>query len=174
MGKRGRGRERSRPSSEQGAQFRAQSQDPEIMTWAEGRNLTEWATSHPLKIKFLNGSAQWMLPSLIPQNTCKHVLRCVAMLFLHKDRIRQQQGLTRIPPPHTTQVTRRTDIESVTWILLPFPFWALGIIDMKGRVELIYSGQGTGFQLIGSNEGIWSKFPPALTLEPALERITGL
>ena len=34
---------------EQGVQCGAQSQDPEIMTWSEGRHLTDWATQVPLK-----------------------------------------------------------------------------------------------------------------------------
>ena len=40
----GRGRERSRLPAEQGAQYRAHSQDPEITAWAEGRRLTDQAT----------------------------------------------------------------------------------------------------------------------------------
>ena len=38
---------RSRLSTEQGAWYGAQSQDPEIMTWAEGRCLTNWVTQCP-------------------------------------------------------------------------------------------------------------------------------
>ena len=33
--------------TEQGVGGRAQSQDPGIMTWAEGRHLTYWATQAP-------------------------------------------------------------------------------------------------------------------------------
>ena len=40
----GRGRGRSRLLVEQGAQCGARSQDPGIMTWDEGRHLTNWAT----------------------------------------------------------------------------------------------------------------------------------
>ena len=36
----------------QGAPGRAQSQDPEIMTWAEGRCLTDCATQEPLKYTY--------------------------------------------------------------------------------------------------------------------------
>ena len=43
----GRGRGRSRLLAEQGAWCRAWSQDPEIMTWAEGRCLPDWATHVP-------------------------------------------------------------------------------------------------------------------------------
>ena len=39
-------------ATEQGAQRRARSQGPEIMNWAEGRCLTNWATQAPLNIKF--------------------------------------------------------------------------------------------------------------------------
>ena len=39
---------RSSLPTEQGAQCWAQSQDPRIMTWAEGRRLTDWATQVPL------------------------------------------------------------------------------------------------------------------------------
>ena len=39
-----RGRRRSRLSAEQGTQLGARSLDPGIMTWAEGRCLTDWAT----------------------------------------------------------------------------------------------------------------------------------
>ena len=45
-----RGRGRSRLSTEQGAQIHASSQDPRIMTWAEGRSLTDWATLVPQDI----------------------------------------------------------------------------------------------------------------------------
>ena len=40
-------RERRLPR-EQGAQSGAPSQNPGIMTWAEGRHLTQWATQVPL------------------------------------------------------------------------------------------------------------------------------
>ena len=40
-------RERSRLSAEQGARCGAQSQDLEIMTWAKGRCLTNWAIRAP-------------------------------------------------------------------------------------------------------------------------------
>ena len=43
-GCRGRGRRRSRLHAEQGTQWGAPSQDPEIMTWAKGRCSTHWAT----------------------------------------------------------------------------------------------------------------------------------
>ena len=41
---------RSRLLTEQGAQHEAGSQDPEIMIWAEGRRLTDWATQVLLKV----------------------------------------------------------------------------------------------------------------------------
>ena len=41
---------RIRLSTEQGAQHEAWSQDPRIMTWAKGRQLTNWATQAPLDI----------------------------------------------------------------------------------------------------------------------------
>ena len=44
---RGRGRRRSRFPIEQGAWWKAGSQDPEIMTWAKGRHLTNWAIQVP-------------------------------------------------------------------------------------------------------------------------------
>ena len=47
-----RGRGRSRLPTEQGTQCRAQSQDPGIMTWAEGSCLTNWATHAPPKLTF--------------------------------------------------------------------------------------------------------------------------
>ena len=37
---------------EQGALFRAQSQDPELMVWAESRSLTDWATRCPRQLIF--------------------------------------------------------------------------------------------------------------------------
>ena len=40
--------------AEQGARHGAQSQDPGIMTWAEGRCLTDWATQARLLLVFLN------------------------------------------------------------------------------------------------------------------------
>ena len=43
----GRGRGRNRLPMEHGAQFGAWSHDPGIMTWAEGRHLTNWATQVP-------------------------------------------------------------------------------------------------------------------------------
>ena len=43
----GRGKRRSRLPTEQGAWYGAQFQDPEIMTWAEDRFLTDWATLAP-------------------------------------------------------------------------------------------------------------------------------
>ena len=49
-GGRGRGRGRSRLLAEQGALRGAPSQDPKIMTWAEGRHLTNWAIQVPLSI----------------------------------------------------------------------------------------------------------------------------
>jgi len=42
-----RGRRRSRLPAEQGARCGARSQHPGIMTWAEGRHLTIWATQAP-------------------------------------------------------------------------------------------------------------------------------
>lgn len=44
---RDRGRGRSKFPAEQGAWHRAQSQNPEIMTWIEGRYPTDWATQVP-------------------------------------------------------------------------------------------------------------------------------
>ena len=44
---RGKGRGRGRLPMEQGAQWRAWSQDPEIMTWAEGRHLTDKPPRRP-------------------------------------------------------------------------------------------------------------------------------
>ena len=59
----GRGRERSRLPPEQGAWSGAPSQDPGIMTWAEGRHLTDWATQEPQIFIF------WKAPDLshLPQ-----------------------------------------------------------------------------------------------------------
>lgn len=42
-----RGRGRSRLPTEEGAPCRTRSWDPGIMTWAEGRRLTDWATQVP-------------------------------------------------------------------------------------------------------------------------------
>ena len=42
-------RGRSKLPAEQGAYCGAPSQDPGIMTWAEGRHLTDWATQAPLE-----------------------------------------------------------------------------------------------------------------------------
>ena len=53
---RGRGRERSRLLTEQGAHHGAGSQDPEVMTQAEGRHLTDLATQVPLDLGFLGVS----------------------------------------------------------------------------------------------------------------------
>ena len=47
-----RGRRRSRLPAEQGTWCRAWSQDSEIMTWAEGRRLPDWATQEPLPLSF--------------------------------------------------------------------------------------------------------------------------
>ena len=46
---RGKGREKrtSGLPTEQEGQYEAESQDPKIMTWAEGRCLTDWATQVP-------------------------------------------------------------------------------------------------------------------------------
>ena len=55
---RGRGRTRL---PEQGVKLGAQSQDPEIMTWAEGRCLTDWATQVPLPRVFKLPIAVWKL-----------------------------------------------------------------------------------------------------------------
>ena len=49
----GRGRGRSRLPTEQGAWCGAQSQGPGIMTWAERRRLTNWATQTPSDHHFL-------------------------------------------------------------------------------------------------------------------------
>ena len=47
-GEPGRGRGRNRLPMDQGALHRSSSsQDPEIMTWAKGRHLTDWATQVP-------------------------------------------------------------------------------------------------------------------------------
>ena len=51
---RGRVRGRSRLPTEQEAQCRAWSQDPEIMTWTKSWCLTDWATQAPLTIIFLS------------------------------------------------------------------------------------------------------------------------
>ena len=42
-----RGRGRRRLSAEQGAWQEAPSQDPGVMTWAEGRGVSDWATWAP-------------------------------------------------------------------------------------------------------------------------------
>ena len=44
---RGRGRGRSRLPAEHRVTHETQSQDPGIMTWAEGKRLTDWATQAP-------------------------------------------------------------------------------------------------------------------------------
>ena len=49
-----RGRGRSRLPTEQGARFGAQSQDPRITTWADGRRLTKWATQ-ATRLSWLKG-----------------------------------------------------------------------------------------------------------------------
>ena len=49
----GGGKGRSRLPTEQGAQCRAQYQDPEIMTWAEGRSLANWASEVPFSLLFI-------------------------------------------------------------------------------------------------------------------------
>ena len=49
---RSRGRGRIRLPTEQGAWCGAQSQDPEIMTWAKGRPSTNWATQATLACSF--------------------------------------------------------------------------------------------------------------------------
>ena len=46
------GEERSRLSIEQGAWCEAQSQDPGIVTWAENRHSTAWATQVPQRYPF--------------------------------------------------------------------------------------------------------------------------
>ena len=53
---RGRGRGRSRHPAEQGALSEAWSQDPEIMTWAKSRSLTDWATQVLCTWKILNNA----------------------------------------------------------------------------------------------------------------------
>ena len=78
-----RGRGRNRPSEKQGAWCGAQSQDPRIMTWAEGRRLTDWVTQAPLLPTFLSklpGSSfpHFSSPSfnsclLIPQYYCNKI-----------------------------------------------------------------------------------------------------
>ena len=52
----GRERGRSRLPAEQRARCGTRSQDPEIMTWAEGRGLTHWATQAPRRQVFLRAS----------------------------------------------------------------------------------------------------------------------
>ena len=52
----GRGRGRSRLPAEQGAQCGAWSQDSGIMTWAESRGSTQWATQAPIESTEFNGS----------------------------------------------------------------------------------------------------------------------
>jgi len=54
---RGGGRGRSRLPAEQGTRCGAQSQDPEIMTWVEGRRLTNWATWVSLTFQILMGQS---------------------------------------------------------------------------------------------------------------------
>ena len=49
-----RGRGGSRLPTEQGARFGAQSQDPRITTWADGRRLTKWATQ-ATRLSWLKG-----------------------------------------------------------------------------------------------------------------------
>ena len=56
-----RGRRRSRLPAEQGAQYGAWAQDPGIMTWVEGKCLTDWATQVP----FYDS----LPPSLLPLQT---------------------------------------------------------------------------------------------------------
>ena len=48
----GRGRGRSRLPAEQRAQQGAPSEDPGVMTWAEGRCFTTWVTQTPLLLTF--------------------------------------------------------------------------------------------------------------------------
>ena len=50
---RGSGRGRSGLPTEQGAQHGARSQDPEIMTWAEGRHLADGAAQVLLQEEFM-------------------------------------------------------------------------------------------------------------------------
>ena len=44
-------------STKQGVRHGTQSQDPEIITWAEGRHPTDWATQLPLLYDFYNKCA---------------------------------------------------------------------------------------------------------------------
>ena len=55
----GRGRGRSRLPAEQGAQCKAWSYDPGIMTWAEGRCLSDWAPRHPGNRSFYWWCGKW-------------------------------------------------------------------------------------------------------------------
>lgn len=50
---RGWGRVRSRPPTEQGDRFPWDLKDPDILTWAEVKRLTDWATQVPL-VKIFN------------------------------------------------------------------------------------------------------------------------
>ena len=68
-GGRVRGRGTSRLPSEQGAWYGAQSQDPGIMTWAEGRHLTD--TPAPLNVAFLTSALRMStFESTVSYNYC--------------------------------------------------------------------------------------------------------
>ena len=57
----------SRLPIEQRASCWAWSQDPMIMTWAEGRHLNDWATSHPTSCSPLQSAYQEKKKSLFAQ-----------------------------------------------------------------------------------------------------------
>ena len=75
-GVRSRRRRRSGLPAEQGAWHGAQSQAPGIMTWAEGRHPTKWATQTYLKSPILKLAFAWPNSELtqnspIPQEICQ-------------------------------------------------------------------------------------------------------
>ena len=74
-------REREKQTlAEQEAPSGTRSQDPVVLTWAEGRWFTDWATQAPLPTSFLSSTNNMLTGSLCPSR-CDWWWRCLVMAF---------------------------------------------------------------------------------------------
>ena len=82
----GRGKGGSRVSSEQEARHKTGSQDPEIMTWAKGRCLTDWATLAPqfcvISCRFVSITVYVCVSLCVYQTKLWFFFQAIGMAFL--------------------------------------------------------------------------------------------
>ena len=152
----GRGWGRSRPLTEQGAPCRAWSQDSEIMTWAEGRHLTDWTTQGPTFPSSTGLPNSLFLP---PHRLASSNVSIRKWWQKQTDRLPQKMGhqILKLPNKHLPPIVHWTcyPLRGFLALLLPSKSGLQGEkCSMWGRL-----GSGCFLSLEGSNVFTQSALP---------------